>query len=90
MGKNKDNVTIPRTRKKHTLQYGGIGEMTGNFSLEIHHPEDNGMPFLKCWNCLSTKSVKLRNKHTSKIKMKVIHYNKNVSMGRRNRNTLMI
>lgn len=64
--------------------------MTGNFPLEIHHPEGNGMPFLKCWNFLSTESVKLRNKHNSKIKIKDIHYNKKVSVGRRNRNTLMI
>lgn len=46
--KKKDNVTIPRTRGKHTFPQRGIGEMTGSFPLEIYRPEDNGMPFLKC------------------------------------------
>lgn len=58
-GKNKDNVSIPRTKGKHTLSQGGTGEITGNFPLEIQH--HNGIPFLKCWKCLSTERVKLRN-----------------------------
>lgn len=31
MGKNKDNVSIPRTKGKHTLSQGGTGKIPGNF-----------------------------------------------------------